>query len=71
MYGLSHLLDNLSATWERAGISNDMIQFMIIENLAICIFGSMCGSQMVMENRCQDLIILWIDQDNLVGRPKV
>ena len=48
--------DNLSATWKRAGISYDIIQFMIIENLAIFIFDSMCGCQMVMENRSRTQI---------------
>ena len=50
--GPTHSLDNLSTTLERARISDDIIQFMIIESLAICIFGSICGCQMVgMENR--------------------
>ena len=52
----AHSLDNLSATWKRAGISYDIIQFMIIENLAIFIFDSMCGCQMVMENRSRTQI---------------
>ena len=33
VYGPAHLLDSLSATWERSKISNDMIQFMRIEEL--------------------------------------
>ena len=40
-----------SATWKRARISNDITQFMVIESLAICIFGSMLGCQMVMEGK--------------------
>ena len=31
-YGPAHLLDNLSATWERSKISNDMIKSMRIES---------------------------------------
>ena len=72
MYGPAHSLNNLCATWERerARISNEIIQFMIIESLAIFIFSSMWGYQMVMENRLRELIILWSGGENLVGRPK-
>ena len=35
VYGPAHLLDNLSATWERAKISNDMIRFMMSSFLVL------------------------------------
>ena len=66
----AHLCDNLSATWERSKISNDMIQFMRIESLAIRIFGHPCQSKMVMENRWRDLKILCSNEDNLFSRPE-
>lgn len=40
MFGPDHLLDNLSASRERARLSNDMIRFMIIKSLTIRIFWS-------------------------------
>lgn len=52
---------------ERVRISDQKIQFMIIESLAVRIFGQMCGSQVIMENILRDLKILWKDEDNLVG----
>ena len=61
-----HLLDNLSATWKRARISNEMIQFVIIISLATHNFCRVCESQ----DRWQDFSILWTDEDNLLGRPK-
>ena len=68
MNGPARFLGNLSATtWERARISNAMIQFMVIENLATFIFGRVFGSQRVMENGW-DLKIPRRDEDNLVGR---
>ena len=67
--GLS-IQSTYSATWERTRILNDIIQFMTIERLAICIFGSICGCQMVRENRSLDLTVLWIGEDDLVGRPE-
>ena len=70
VYGPAHILDNLSATWERSKISNDMIQFMKIESLAIWIFGRPYGSKMIMENRWRDQKILCSNEDNLVSRPK-
>lgn len=54
----------------RATFSNGMIQLMIIKSLTICIFGRVCGSQIIMENMWRDLTILWSDKDNSVGRPK-
>lgn len=50
--GPAHSLDNLSAIWERARISNDIIQFMINREFRkFFIFGSMCGCQTVMEKK--------------------
>lgn len=60
-------VDNLS---ERSRISNDIIQYMIIGNLTIYIFGSMCECQMIMENRSRDLTILESGEDYFVGRLK-
>lgn len=56
VYGPVHLLKNLSAAWERARISNEMIQFMITrESSNFCL----CGwSQMVMEGKWPDLTVL-------------
>lgn len=44
------------ATWERARVSNDVNQFMIIESLAMCAFGSRCGCAhpMVAKNQVAD-----------------
>lgn len=41
------LLDNSPATWERTIFSNDMMQLMIAESLAICNFGRLRGSRIV------------------------
>ena len=46
----------------------NIIQFMIIDSSAICIFCSMCGCQMIMKNRSRDRKILWSGGDNLVRR---
>lgn len=56
VYGPVHLLNHLSAAWERARISNEMIQFMITrESSNFCV----CGwSQMVMERKWPDLTVL-------------
>lgn len=66
VYVPAHLLGNLSTTWERARISDDMIQFIIIDGLEI----GRVWDKLVKENRWQDFHILWSHKDTLVGRPK-
>ena len=39
------------STWERARVSNYMIQYVTIESLAIRIFFPLCGGQAVMEKQ--------------------
>lgn len=66
---LIHSTANQS-TRERARISDCKIRLMITEGLELRIFGSVCESHMVMENRSGNLKIVWSDEDNPVGRPK-
>lgn len=58
-----HSLDSLSSGWGKSRGYGPA-------HLVIRIFGRVCGSRIVMENRSRDLTVLWSDEENLVSRPK-
>ena len=73
---LSSFTNGLDRWIEQAQITGDIeidISGIEIERLQICIFGCMCGSQMVIENRLEDLTILckkkvgWLDWERKAG----
>lgn len=66
-YVLKHSLDNLSAIWESQNLKRHNPVHCHQGFGSIYFFGIMCGYQMVMKNRSQDLTILWSGADKLAG----